>query len=182
MEVRPHVSASLAAGFAYEPRLEIGKPDVIWPLLCADRDRVAALVIRAINQDAAHARVAHLSKGDLLWSADGGHALLKRGLPARTIRYRLGLGSRWCTNRRDSFDPDWINAIVVCHSVNERLRSLEAILDAIIGSRKTNIFVPGRNTRAPKIEAADLMLFDRCDGWRLVVPFLVVTEHNPVLG
>jgi len=65
MEVRPHVSASLAAGFAYEPRLEIGKPDVIWPLLCADRDRVAAMIVRAIDQHAAYATVAHLGNGDL---------------------------------------------------------------------------------------------------------------------
>jgi hypothetical protein len=32
MKVRPDVSASLAAGFAYEPRLDVGQPDAIRPL------------------------------------------------------------------------------------------------------------------------------------------------------
>ena len=35
MKVRPDVSASLAATFANKPQLEIGKPDVIRPLVCA---------------------------------------------------------------------------------------------------------------------------------------------------
>jgi len=69
MKVRPDVSASLAAAFANEPGLEIGEPDVIRPLVCAERNRVAALVIRAIDQDAAHASGAHLSEGDLLRAA-----------------------------------------------------------------------------------------------------------------
>jgi hypothetical protein len=72
IEVRPDVGASLVTGFAYEPRLEIGEPDVIAPRVRADRDRVAALVIRAIAQDPAHASVAHLGKGDLLRA--GNHA------------------------------------------------------------------------------------------------------------
>jgi hypothetical protein len=55
MKVRPDVGTSLAAGFAHEPRLEIGKPDVIGPLVRADRDRVAAMIVRAIDQDPAHA-------------------------------------------------------------------------------------------------------------------------------
>jgi hypothetical protein len=55
MKVRPNVGASLAAGLAYEPRLEIEKPDVIGPLVRADRDRMAAMIVRAIDQHAAHA-------------------------------------------------------------------------------------------------------------------------------
>jgi hypothetical protein len=39
MKVRPDISPVLSAGFAYEPRLDIGKPDVIRPLVRADRDQ-----------------------------------------------------------------------------------------------------------------------------------------------
>jgi hypothetical protein len=39
---------------------------VIGPRVGADRDRVAAMEIRAIDQDAAHASFAHFSEGDLL--------------------------------------------------------------------------------------------------------------------
>jgi hypothetical protein len=49
MKVWPHVGASLAASLAYELRFEIGEPDVIRPWISADRDRVAALVIRAVD-------------------------------------------------------------------------------------------------------------------------------------
>src|SRR6185312_12041775 len=55
-EVRSHVGATLAAGRAYEPRLEIGKPRLIWPGISADRDRVAAAVVGAVDQEAARAR------------------------------------------------------------------------------------------------------------------------------
>jgi hypothetical protein len=55
MKVRPDVGASLAAGLAHEAWLKIGKPDVIRPFIRVDRDRVAAMEIRAINQDTAHA-------------------------------------------------------------------------------------------------------------------------------
>jgi hypothetical protein len=63
---------SLATGFAHEPRLEIREPNVIRPWICADRDRVAAMKVLAIDQDAAHAGVAHLSEGDLLRAARHG--------------------------------------------------------------------------------------------------------------
>src|SRR5271167_1834790 len=89
MKIRPDVGASLSVGCAYEPRFKIGEPDVIRPSVCADRDRVAALVIRAINQDPADAGVAHLSEGDLLRAGDGGHALLKRALSDQAIPSRL---------------------------------------------------------------------------------------------
>jgi hypothetical protein len=54
-EQRPNVGASLAASLADEPRFQIGQPDVIGPLVGADRDRMAAAIVRAIDQDAAHA-------------------------------------------------------------------------------------------------------------------------------
>ena len=47
MKVRPDVGASLAAGLADKPGLEIRKPDVISPLFRADRDRMAISRISA---------------------------------------------------------------------------------------------------------------------------------------
>jgi hypothetical protein len=35
---------------------------------------MAALVIRAIDEDAANAGLAHVAEGDLLWAGEGGHA------------------------------------------------------------------------------------------------------------
>jgi hypothetical protein len=54
--------AALAAGLADKPRLKIGQPEVIGPLICADRTRMAATKVLAIDEDAAHARVAHLAQ------------------------------------------------------------------------------------------------------------------------
>jgi hypothetical protein len=54
-------SAPLAAGGAGEAVLDIGEPNVIGPSVTADRQRVATVVVRAIDQDAAHARVAYLA-------------------------------------------------------------------------------------------------------------------------
>src|SRR6266404_6965023 len=62
VEVRPDVGAFVAAGLAYEPRFKIREPNVVGPLVCADRDRVAAMIVRAINQDPAHASGAHFPK------------------------------------------------------------------------------------------------------------------------
>jgi hypothetical protein len=63
VEVRPDVGASLSAGFANELWFEIGRPDMIGPWICADRDRVATLIVCAVNQDARHGGGAHLSNG-----------------------------------------------------------------------------------------------------------------------
>jgi hypothetical protein len=73
---RPGISAAVVAKPTDEPWLQIGKPDVIRPLVRADLDRVAAMIVRAIDQDAAHASRAHLSEGDLLRAGKIGHALL----------------------------------------------------------------------------------------------------------
>jgi hypothetical protein len=62
MEVGPHVGAALAAGLADELLLNVGKSDIVGPLVAADRDVVTALAIRAVNQDAANARFAHLAE------------------------------------------------------------------------------------------------------------------------
>src|ERR1700730_15058572 len=78
MEILAHIGASLAASLAGEPRLDIGQPDVIWPSVAADRRPVAAFVVRAIDQETANARGAHLSEGDLLLAGEFWHATLKR--------------------------------------------------------------------------------------------------------
>jgi hypothetical protein len=68
-------SASLAAGLAHEAWLQIGEPDVIRPSVCADRGRMTAMIVRAIDQETAHAASAHLGEGDLLRSGGGGGML-----------------------------------------------------------------------------------------------------------
>ena len=58
VEVRPDVSTALAARLTDEPRFDVGQPDIIRPLIAnvgADPGRMAALIIRAIDQDAANA-------------------------------------------------------------------------------------------------------------------------------
>ena len=53
IEIRPHVRAALAARRAGEPSLDVGKPNVIGPSLCADRRRVtAAMVFTPLTQEA----------------------------------------------------------------------------------------------------------------------------------
>jgi HEAT repeat protein len=44
---------------------QIGEPDVIWPLIRADRDRVAAMMVRAIDQDAVYALGAYRHFSDM---------------------------------------------------------------------------------------------------------------------
>jgi hypothetical protein len=79
MKVRPDISASLATSFAYEPRLDVGQPDVVGPRISADRNGMAAAIVGAVHEDPVHATLAHLSEGDLLRAGEGGHAPLKRG-------------------------------------------------------------------------------------------------------
>ena len=63
IEARPHVRASFPARPTDEQRLYVAKPDVIGPAVAADRDRVAAPIIRAIDQETANAHVAHVAGG-----------------------------------------------------------------------------------------------------------------------
>jgi hypothetical protein len=46
--------------------LKVGQPDVIWPSLTADRCRMAAFIVRAIDQETANASGAHFGEGDFL--------------------------------------------------------------------------------------------------------------------
>jgi len=60
VEIRPRVGAALAAGLADEPRLEIGELEIVRPAVRTERDRMAAGVVRAADQNAARALLAHV--------------------------------------------------------------------------------------------------------------------------
>jgi hypothetical protein len=51
-EVGLDISASPAASLADKARLDIGQPDLVAPPIGWHRDRMAALVVRAIDQNA----------------------------------------------------------------------------------------------------------------------------------
>ena len=69
-EIRPHVSAALAAHRADETKLNVGQPDVIRPAVTADGDRVAAGVVGAIDDVAAHTSPNVIFCGcSVIWSA-----------------------------------------------------------------------------------------------------------------
>jgi hypothetical protein len=72
MEIWADIGASLAANLAGKARLDIGQPDVIRPSVAADRCPMAALVIRAIDQETTNASGAHLSEGDFCWRVGSG--------------------------------------------------------------------------------------------------------------
>jgi hypothetical protein len=55
MEIRADVSTSLAADLASEVRLDVRWANVIRPSVAADRCPMAALVVGAIDQEAANA-------------------------------------------------------------------------------------------------------------------------------
>src|SRR5258706_10992117 len=87
MPIRPDISASPAARLADELRLQIGQPDVIGPSVAADRRPMAAVIVGAIDQQAANAGGSHLSEANFLLArfygaaaGEGGHAPLKLGL------------------------------------------------------------------------------------------------------
>jgi hypothetical protein len=54
LKQRPDVGSAAPAGPAGEARLEIRQPDVIRPAVRADHDRVAAAIVRTVDQQAAH--------------------------------------------------------------------------------------------------------------------------------
>jgi hypothetical protein len=68
-EVRPDVGAAIAAGLADEQGLDIGQADLVGPSAGVNRCRVAALEVRAVDQDAVNAHLAHLAEGDFLGAA-----------------------------------------------------------------------------------------------------------------
>ena len=66
VKVRPDISAALAASRPEETILDIADPEIIRPLVSNHCYVVAASIIAAIDQDAAHAGFAHLAKRDFL--------------------------------------------------------------------------------------------------------------------
>ena len=66
IKIRPDVDTALAASRADETRLKVGQPDVIRPGIGAGRDVMRAVIVAAIDQDAANAGFAHFAKGDFL--------------------------------------------------------------------------------------------------------------------
>ena len=49
IEIWPHIRATLATGAADEPRPNVGQPGIIGPAITADRKRVAAAIVSAIE-------------------------------------------------------------------------------------------------------------------------------------
>jgi hypothetical protein len=66
----------MAAGCADEPRLNVGQPGIIRPAVTAERNRMAARIVCAVDQQAAHALLAHVGEGDFLLGRCG-HASIK---------------------------------------------------------------------------------------------------------
>jgi hypothetical protein len=62
IEIRFHVRAALATGPADRPRLNIGQSNIIGPAHSADGNRMAAAMVGAVHQNAAHAHVAILGR------------------------------------------------------------------------------------------------------------------------
>jgi hypothetical protein len=66
IEIRPYVGTALAAGCAGETILNVGQSKIIRPRVAADGDRVAAAVVGAIDEQAAHAHLAQQGRQALL--------------------------------------------------------------------------------------------------------------------
>jgi hypothetical protein len=75
LPIGPDIGAAAAARRAGEATLEIGEPDIVRPFVGADRRDVAALLVGAVDQDAAHAGGAHLGEGNFL-AGEFGHVVL----------------------------------------------------------------------------------------------------------
>jgi hypothetical protein len=72
IEVRPDIGTLSDTRCANETRLDIGQPDIVRPPrtgVGTEPRPMAALAVRAIDQDAAHAGGAHLAEGDFLRSS-----------------------------------------------------------------------------------------------------------------
>jgi hypothetical protein len=62
LKIWPHIRATVATSCADEPRLNVGQPDIIRPVVAADGDRMTAIV-RAIDQQTVRALGAHVGEG-----------------------------------------------------------------------------------------------------------------------
>jgi hypothetical protein len=61
MEIQPDVRAFAPTGLTGEARLHVGQPEIIRPLVAADRDPVTIVIIAAIDQQSANAHFAQLA-------------------------------------------------------------------------------------------------------------------------
>ena len=68
VEVRPDLCPAFAAGGADKARLDIRQPQLVPLAIGAQGDAMAAVLVRAIDQDTAHAHLAHVAEGDFLRS------------------------------------------------------------------------------------------------------------------
>jgi hypothetical protein len=65
IEVRPYICAALAADPAAKPRLNIGQPEIIRPVVGTNGHRVAAAEVGAIDKQSTNAHIAHFCERDL---------------------------------------------------------------------------------------------------------------------
>jgi len=72
--------STVPACLAGEPGLQIGKPNVILPLIAADRSPIRTTIITTVDQETANAGGAHFGQSYFL--RPGGHTPLKR-VPGR---------------------------------------------------------------------------------------------------
>jgi hypothetical protein len=89
--------ATLAAGTTDEPRLYVGQPEIIGPAITTDRNRMAAAVVSAIDQQATHALFAHVGKGDFL--RGGGASTMIAPIMSRLKPLRVGPVLSWYAMR-----------------------------------------------------------------------------------
>jgi hypothetical protein len=74
---------------ADEARLDVGQPEIIGPLIGADRDRMAAPVIGAIDQETANApAVRSISAKVIFWRIGSGMSAFKAPGRSGTSRER----------------------------------------------------------------------------------------------
>jgi hypothetical protein len=66
LKVRPDIGTALAAGATDEAGLDVGSPHLVSPVIGAESEAVATMVVGTIDQDATHALLAHVAEGDLL--------------------------------------------------------------------------------------------------------------------
>jgi hypothetical protein len=65
---RPDIGATVAASLTGELRFEIGQPDMVWPAIGVDHDRMRAFVIGAIDEKPGGARRSHFPESDFLFA------------------------------------------------------------------------------------------------------------------
>jgi hypothetical protein len=73
---------------ADEARLDVGQPEIIGPLIGADRDRMAAAVIGAIDQETANAPAVRISAKVIFWRMGSGMSAFKAPGRSGTSRER----------------------------------------------------------------------------------------------